>query len=335
MLPASNRGVGMNFGFPDVCLTPTPAGPVPIPYPNFALNAQAVGFSPIVKVSGVHALNIGSTIPMTFGDDAGTAHPVFKKTGTYLVGNPIVHIDRLPAVNLTCPTMGNSANNAVGMVVVPSAVNVVYTYARCEQGESIAASSLTLPDVRELGTRISGVLPEEALWIAMADEGLGYMRVHIIPSDMERRFFVAMKQLEEMGASSIIIDMRGCPGGDLDAVIGWAGSFLDEGLEIARIEDSEGDIQVRRSSREALYTMPLTLFIDGGTASAATIFAACMRAHGRAALVGERTHPKGTAQGILPASDLGFEMVISGRCFGPGGIPIDGVGVAPDMELPS
>ena len=42
MLPACNKGVGMNMGFPDVCLTPAGPVPVPIPDPNMAMNAMAV-----------------------------------------------------------------------------------------------------------------------------------------------------------------------------------------------------------------------------------------------------------------------------------------------------
>ena len=45
MLPASNSGVGMNMGFPDVCVTPVGPVPVPIPYPNMAMNAMAVPFA--------------------------------------------------------------------------------------------------------------------------------------------------------------------------------------------------------------------------------------------------------------------------------------------------
>ena len=71
MLPASNRGVGGNVCGPDVCNTPTPPTTTPIPYPNVAMNAQATPFSTIVRVSYVNALNMGSSIPMSSGDEPG------------------------------------------------------------------------------------------------------------------------------------------------------------------------------------------------------------------------------------------------------------------------
>src|SRR5262245_907327 len=129
MLPASNRGAGMNMGFPDVCNTPVGPATAPLPYPNIAMNAQAVPFSPIVKVSMMPALNMGSQIPMTIGDEAGVAHPTIKGPGRYTVGNPIVSIDGMPAINLGCPTTGNNMNNGLGAVLVPSAVNVFYCLA--------------------------------------------------------------------------------------------------------------------------------------------------------------------------------------------------------------
>src|ERR1700734_2370282 len=114
MLPASNKGVGMNIGFPDVCLTPAGPVPVPIPYPNMAMNAMAVPFVPTILVSFMPALNMMSKIPLTLGDQPGVATPLFMQMGAYTMGNPIVMLQGLPAVNLTCLTTGNNMNNPVG-----------------------------------------------------------------------------------------------------------------------------------------------------------------------------------------------------------------------------
>ena len=50
--PAGSKGGGFTVAFPDVCKTPTPAGPVPIPYPNIAQTAQAKQQAKKVKVGG-------------------------------------------------------------------------------------------------------------------------------------------------------------------------------------------------------------------------------------------------------------------------------------------
>src|SRR6185369_4154314 len=129
MLPAANKGVGMNIGFPDVCLTPAGPAVVPIPYPNMAMNAMAAPFVPTILLGFMPALNLGSTIPMTMGDEGGVAHPFFKQMGRYTMGNPKVLLQGLPAITLTSPTSGNNMNNPVGAVLVPSVTTVFFTCA--------------------------------------------------------------------------------------------------------------------------------------------------------------------------------------------------------------
>lgn len=126
MLPASNRGTGMNLGFPDVCNTPTPAGPVPIPYPNIAMASSASTFATVVYVGMVNALNLNSSIPNTSGDEAGSAQPNMGKAG-YTMGNPIVNIEKVPAISLACPTNGNNYNCSLAAVIVPAVSVVSYT----------------------------------------------------------------------------------------------------------------------------------------------------------------------------------------------------------------
>ncbi|MDC3961335.1 S41 family peptidase [Polyangium jinanense] len=331
MLPASNRGAGMNFGFPDVCLTPTPVGPVPIPYPNIAMNAQASVFSPIVKVSGVHALNLGSMIAMTSGDEAGTAHWTVKGPGKYIMGNPIVFVDKMPAINLTCPTMGNTGNNALGAVVVPSAVNVFYGYAQSPAAAS--PDSVSATRAAALGDAILGRAGTAPLAAAMLDDGIGYVRVALVTTDITSRFHVAARNLEAEGARALVLDLAGCPGGDVDALVAWAATFLDAGAEIVRIEDAEGDELIRRAALPAAYTMPLVVLVDGGTGSAAEILAAALKAHGRALVLGQRTHGKGSAQRLVPGEEDSFAYRTAVHSTGPGGIAIDGVGVEPDLVL--
>jgi len=128
MLPASNRGTGMNAGFPDTCNTPQPSGTAPIPYPNIANASSASTFSSIVYVGMVNALNLNSSIPNTSGDEAGTAQPNMGKAG-YTTGNPIVYVEKVPAINFACPTNGNNSNCNLAAVVVPAVSVVSYTYA--------------------------------------------------------------------------------------------------------------------------------------------------------------------------------------------------------------
>lgn len=64
------------FAFPDVCQTPTPAGPVPIPYPNIAQLSSAESVSETLFVKGDPVLLLDSTVSSTSGDEAGSSNGV-------------------------------------------------------------------------------------------------------------------------------------------------------------------------------------------------------------------------------------------------------------------
>jgi hypothetical protein len=65
------NSVGISTAFPDPCKTPTPGGPVPIPYPNIAMSSDTDGTSS-VKVDGVSAMVKGANLRMSTGDEAGS-----------------------------------------------------------------------------------------------------------------------------------------------------------------------------------------------------------------------------------------------------------------------
>ena len=325
MLPAANRGAGQNIGFPDVCLTPAPpAPPVPIPYPNIAMNAQAEGYSQVVKVSGVNALTVGSTISMTSGDEAGASHPTVKGTGMYTTGNPIVSIDGLPAIHLACPTTGNKMNNPVGLVAVPSAVNV--TYCLATNSEKPLGSKLDLDEL----TALADAMRSSSLRADLLPEGVALVTIPIFAAGVATDLARALRDLGDVRA--LLIDLRGCPGGDLDASLALAASFLDEGAEVARLHEADDHVQVITSAAPRRFDHPVAILIDHRTASAAEAFAASLRSNDRAQLIGRRTYGKRAAQRLVTTAeatsrvDVAAWSVASDRSArGP---------VEPDVELP-
>lgn len=131
-----NCGGAEAMAFPDVCLTPvpTPAGPVPtpIPYPNMASTAMANPATVVdnVLVVGMPALNLGSEITVTEGDEPGVDGGVVSlevmQMARFAAGSACVMVRGVPAVRLTSMTLHNGAlPNAEGAVVVPSQVVVL------------------------------------------------------------------------------------------------------------------------------------------------------------------------------------------------------------------
>lgn len=134
MFPASTKGGGTCAipGPLDVCKTPSPAGPVPIPYPNFAQCAQANDASSKVKICGSKTLTTKSEIPMSTGDEGGVAgggivSNKFKGEVKYKKGSGKVKAEGESIVYLGSMTghNGSNANMPAGVQVAPSQTKVL------------------------------------------------------------------------------------------------------------------------------------------------------------------------------------------------------------------
>jgi hypothetical protein len=129
--PASSKGGGQCFAFPDVCKTPSPAGPIPIPYPNLGMVPQAVKTSTKVKLVGMLAVVENSEIPMSQGDEAGSAGGVisgaFAQKVVFKKGSSKVQIEGQGCAFLSCLTAhnGSNANVPAGNQIAPSQVKVL------------------------------------------------------------------------------------------------------------------------------------------------------------------------------------------------------------------
>lgn len=119
---------GLDTGLPDVCNTPTPAGPVPIPYPNMATGPMAVPAAYNVLISCAPAHNLGSTVPLTNGDNAGVAMGVASGVvmgpSRHLTGAFTCLIGGMPASRTTSVSLQNSTN-CPGARMMPSQVTLL------------------------------------------------------------------------------------------------------------------------------------------------------------------------------------------------------------------
>lgn len=105
---------GMSPIFPDVCKTPTPAGPVPIPYPNVGKAADITGGPPTVKVDGSMPATKDAKYAMSTGDEPGTAGGVlsgkFKGTCEFMMYSFDVKFEGKNVCRLADPLFHNDKN---------------------------------------------------------------------------------------------------------------------------------------------------------------------------------------------------------------------------------
>ena len=127
-------------------------------------------------------------------------------------------------------------------------------------------------------------------------------------------------EAKQKGSSGVLIlDLRGNAGGLLSSAVDVCDVFLDDGVIVSTkgrgvggrsvgdggpSGDDAAALDVRRATRgAALGDIPMAVLVDGLTASAAEVVAACLQDHGRAIVVGNRSFGKGTVQSIMPLSD--------------------------------
>ena len=116
---------------PDVCKVPAPPlPPIPTPFPNIAMLAQALGTSVTVKIAGRPAITVAAKVALSMGDEAGVAGGVVSGMNigpcAFKLGVPTVKIEGNDAVTQLKPTGQNGTNaNCVGVIVSPSQVTVL------------------------------------------------------------------------------------------------------------------------------------------------------------------------------------------------------------------
>lgn len=107
---------GTCFAFPDVLNTPTPGGPVPMPYPNIAPLADAEDTASSVTAGGVAVILQGSSIPRSSGGEAGTASPVRNGACRFTSASSTVFAHGQAVVRQFDSTSQNGGN-AAGTVI--------------------------------------------------------------------------------------------------------------------------------------------------------------------------------------------------------------------------
>lgn len=131
---AKTQMAGLDFAFPDVCLTPipSPAGPIPtpIPYPNMAMPMTAIPSQFKVLTLCMPNHNLMTTTPMSNGDNVGTMmNPLSGMVmgpSRNLMGSVKTLIGGMPATTMLKPTGQNGMSpGAFGMSLAPSQVKLL------------------------------------------------------------------------------------------------------------------------------------------------------------------------------------------------------------------
>ncbi len=154
----------------------------------------------------------------------------------------------------------------------------------------------------------------------MIDEGTGFIKVSRFAEQTYHEFTEAMRKLDQQGASKIIVDLRGNPGGYLAAVIRMVNDFLEKGEPILYTQGKSQPKKVySANSRNAWAGKSLFLLIDEFSASASEIFAGAIQDNDRGIVIGRRSFGKGLVQEQIPFNDGSAIRLTVARYYTPSG----------------
>lgn len=172
----------------------------------------------------------------------------------------------------------------------------------------------------------------ETVEYEMKDGNIGYIMITEFDDVTYQQFKKALDDLTGQGMKSLILDLRGNPGGNLNTVVDIAELLLPEGL-IVYTEDKNGSREEYKCSGDHKFTKPLVVLVDGNSASASEILAGAIKDYGMGTLVGTTTFGKGIVQRILPLDDGSALKLTISKYYTPKGKNIHGIGIEPDMEI--
>lgn len=232
-----------------------------------------------------------------------------------LAGDQIASIDGKP-------TEGLSTDKAVSLIRGPkgSTVKLVLVRAGKPMEVSVVRDTIAVPETDESYDAKTGVYR-----IALFE----------FTANSAELFDDAFKNFKASGARRLVIDLRGNPGGYLDAAVDIASHFLPRGTTIVTEDfDGKGENQVHTSTgyNDVPSGTKVVILIDAGSASASEILAGALKDNKVATVVGTKSFGKGSVQTLIDI-DKGSLKVTVARWITPDGHWIMGNGIVPDISV--
>jgi carboxyl-terminal processing protease len=169
------------------------------------------------------------------------------------------------------------------------------------------------------------------------EPGYGYVRISQFSETTAADFEAALKTLQKDAAQplrGLVLDLRGNPGGVLEAATQVADAMLDGGTIVtAAGRGGDARFAVQSQPGDLMNGAPIVVLVDGGSASAAEIVAGALKDLRRGTLIGQSTYGKGSVQTVMPLSDGGALKLTTSRYHTPSGASIQQTGIKPDVVV--
>ncbi len=169
-----------------------------------------------------------------------------------------------------------------------------------------------------------------------AAAGVAYFRLTNFQKTTTRDIERELWNLHRDGMRSLIIDVRGNPGGLLTAAVEVADRFMSSGRILTTRGRNPRENFDYAAHRPNTWDIPLVVLVDRDSASASEIFAGAISDSGRGTIIGETSYGKGSVQGIFPMQSAKFGLCLTtAKFYSPSGRSISFNGVTPHVQVES
>lgn len=214
-----------------------------------------------------------------------------------------------------------SVNDAVEKIRGPEGTKVKLKVIRNKSQElnfEITRQKITVPSVEH----------------SVTADNIGYVKISRFGDDTAQLTKKAAEEFKTKNVKGVIVDLRGDPGGLLDAAVDVSSLWLDKGKLI--LQEKRGGEVVKSFDAKGgniLVGIPTVVLIDEGSASASEIMAGALKDNKAATLIGVKSYGKGSVQQLSELRAGGVLKVTVARWYTPAGKNIDKEGIQPDKKV--
>ncbi|MFC0332880.1 S41 family peptidase [Paenibacillus sepulcri] len=183
-----------------------------------------------------------------------------------------------------------------------------------------------------------GAVPVHTVTYEMKADKIGEITVTRFAEKTGDEFKEAVTKLQELGMKSLLIDLRGNPGGLLTPTVEIANLFVPKGQTILQVVyKGEKQVITHKSEQKTPWTLPIAILVDDNTASSAEVLTAALKTTANATVVGQKTFGKGIVQNFRQLKDGSVLKLTEAQWRSPDGQWIHKKGIEPNIavEAPS
>ena len=168
----------------------------------------------------------------------------------------------------------------------------------------------------------------------MLNDSVAYIKLDKFIRTSSEEMDQALRTLHKQGMKSLVMDLRGNPGGLLDECVEICNKFVPCGTIVSTRGRLSSDNSIERATYSRTWSTPIVVLTDGNSASASEIFAAAIQDNGRGVILGEKSYGKGTVQTHFPMQTVaGTLRLTTAKFYAPSGREMAGSGVTPDVMV--